>query len=88
LREAVTAMKSKAVLQRLGFLSDLVGRPLPEELRNTFRSAIPKSYRSSFGRAEKREGDIGYVAAWGLYVNARKEDLLTEVPRLKLKEIN
>ena len=88
LREAVTALKSKAVLQRLGFLSDLVGRPLPEELRHAFRSAIPKSYRSSFGRAEKREGDIGYVATWGLYVNARKEDLLTEVPRIKPKEIN
>jgi len=88
LHEAATAMKSKAVLQRLGFLSDLVGRPLAEEMRDAFRSAIPKSYRSNFGRAEKRDGDIGYVAAWGLYVHARKEDLLAEVPRIKSREIH
>jgi hypothetical protein len=26
--------------------------------------------------------DIGYVADWGLFVNARKQDLLADVPRL------
>jgi predicted transcriptional regulator of viral defense system len=82
----VTAMKSKAVAQRLGFLSDLVDRPLPEDVRQKLRDAIPKSCRSHFGRAERREGDIGYVAAWGLYVNARREDLLAEVPRIKPRE--
>ena len=78
-------MKSKAVLQRLGFLSDFVGRPLPEEMRLTFRNAVPKSNRSTFGRAERRRGDISYVAAWGLYVNAKTEDLLSEVPRIQPK---
>jgi hypothetical protein len=39
-----------------------------------------KNYRSHFGRSEQRGGDIGYVAAWGLYVNGRREDLLAEVP--------
>jgi predicted transcriptional regulator of viral defense system len=83
LRDTALSMKSKAILQRLGFVSDLVGRPLPEELRLTFRNAVPKSNRSTFGRAERREGDIGYVAAWGLYVNAKREELLSEVPRIQ-----
>lgn len=83
---AATAMKSKALLQRLGFLSDLVGRPLPDDVRQALRDAVPKSYRSHLGRAERREGDIGYVAAWGLYVHARRDDLLAEVPRIKPKE--
>jgi len=84
--KAAMAMKSKAVLQRLGFLSDLVGRPMPDDVRQKLRDAIPKSYRSHFGRAERREGDVGYVAAWGLHVNARREDLLAEVPRIKPRE--
>jgi predicted transcriptional regulator of viral defense system len=77
------AMKSKAMLQRLGFLTDLVGRPLPDDVRQAVRDAIPKSYRSHFGRAERRGGDVGYVAAWGLYVYAHRDDLLAEVPRIR-----
>lgn len=83
---AATAMKSKAVLQRLGFLSDLVGRPLPDAVRSAMRALVPGSYRSHFGRAEQRDGDIGYVTAWGLLVHARKEDLLAEVPRIRARE--
>ncbi|WP_202975541.1 type IV toxin-antitoxin system AbiEi family antitoxin domain-containing protein [Bradyrhizobium symbiodeficiens] len=56
LRDTVLSMKSKAVFQRLGFLSDLVGRPLADEFRSTLRTAVPKSYRSTFGRTERREG--------------------------------
>src|SRR5580704_13632440 len=47
---AATAMKSKSVLQRLGFVADLVGRPLPDEVRQAIRDAIPKTSRSHFGR--------------------------------------
>jgi predicted transcriptional regulator of viral defense system len=83
---AATAMKSRSVLQRLGFLTDLVGRPLPENARQTLREAIPKTYRSHFGRTERRDGDIGYVAAWGLFVNAEREHLLAEVPRIRSRE--
>ncbi len=83
---AALSMKSKALLQRLGFLSDLVERPLPDGVRNSLRDAIPKSFRSHFGRSERREGDVGYVAAWGLYVHARRDDLLAEVPRIKPRE--
>lgn len=83
LLDAIMAVGSKAVMQRLGFIADLVGRPLPEPQRQALRAAIPGSYRSHFGRAERREGDIGYVAAWGLYANARRADLLAEVPRLR-----
>jgi predicted transcriptional regulator of viral defense system len=83
---AATAIKSKAVLQRLGFVADLVGRPLPHDVHQALADAIPKTYRSHFGRPERREGDIGYVAAWGLFVNARHENLLAEVPRMKTRE--
>jgi predicted transcriptional regulator of viral defense system len=83
---AATAMKSKAVLQRFGFLADVVGRPLPDNVRQTLRDSIPKSYRSHFGRGERHESDIGYVAAWGLFVNARREDLLAEVPRIRQRQ--
>lgn len=84
--EAATAMKSKAVLQRLGFLSDLLGQKLPEPVRSAIRAKIPGSSRSYFGRAEQRDGDIGYVAAWGLFVHAREADLLAEVPRIRGRE--
>jgi predicted transcriptional regulator of viral defense system len=80
---AALAMKSTALLQRLGFLTDLTGRKLPEELRSQVRSAIPNSRRSIFGRRERKDGDIGYVAEWGLFVYARRDDLLAEVPRIK-----
>ena len=85
---AALEMKSKAVLQRLGFLSDLVGRPLPDDVRQKLRDAVPKKYRSHFGRAVRRDGDIGYVAEWGLHVNARREDLLSEVPRIKPRKVH
>jgi predicted transcriptional regulator of viral defense system len=83
LADAAFAMKSTSLLQRLGFLTDLVGRPRPDEFRSRLRDAIPKSTRSIFGRAVRKEGDIGYVAAWGLYVHARKSALLAEVPRVR-----
>ncbi len=83
--EAAKSMQSTSLLQRLGFLTDSVLKPLPEELRLRIRQAIPKSTRSSLGRPERKEGDIGYVSAWGLFVNVRREDLLAEVPRLRTK---
>ena len=80
---AATQMKSTALLQRLGFLTDLVERPLPDALRQRVRLAIPKSRRSTFGRRARKAGNIGYVAEWGLFVHARKTDLLAEVPRIR-----
>ena len=47
------------------------------------RNAIPKSTRSIFGRRDRREDDIGYVADCGLVIYARRNDLLAEVPRIK-----
>lgn len=79
-------MKSTSLLQRLGFITDLVGKPLPEETRKRIRSRIPKSARSHLGRRERRPGDIGYVADWGVFVNAQKESLLAEVPRVRQGE--
>ncbi len=83
LADAALQMKSTALLQRLGFLADLVGWKLPEHVRGRLRSAIAKSARSAFGRGDRREHDIGYVADWGLLVNATRNDLLADVPHLR-----
>ena len=80
---AALAMKSTALLQRLGFLTDLAGRKLPGELRVQVRNAIPKTIRSIFGRRERKDADIGYVAEWGLFVYAGRNDLLAEVPQIR-----
>jgi predicted transcriptional regulator of viral defense system len=82
LLEPAKAMQSQSLLQRLGFLADLVDRPLPDGVRAAIRQAIPKTYRSHFGRPERRDGDVGYVAAWGLFVNARRDDLIADIPRM------
>jgi predicted transcriptional regulator of viral defense system len=76
---AVMELGSKVVMQRLGFLADLVGRPLPPHVCEALRSVIPSTYCSFFGRAERKKGDIGYVSKWGLFVNARETDFLAEV---------
>lgn len=76
-------MKSVSLLQRLGFLTDFVKKPLPDKLRDKIRKKIPKSSRSIFGRPMRKEDDIGYISAWGLIVHARREDLLAEVPQIK-----
>lgn len=51
-------MKFSSMLQRLGFLTDLVERPLNEALRTRLRDAVPKSMRSTFGRRERKDGDV------------------------------
>jgi predicted transcriptional regulator of viral defense system len=83
LLDTALQVKSTSMLQRLGFLTDLVERPLNGDLRTGLRNAVPKSARSTFGRRERRDGDVGYVKAWGLFVHARTRDLLSEVPRIK-----
>jgi predicted transcriptional regulator of viral defense system len=83
LLSAAMQMNSKSLLQRLGFLSDLVERSFKEVLRQQLRAAIHKKARSSFGAHVRRKDDIGYVADWGIFVNARKSDLLSEVPRIR-----
>jgi len=81
--EFALRMKSTALLQRLGFLSDLVGWVWPDALRARLRKAIVPSTRAVFGRAKRQQGDIGFVAAWGLLVHARESELLADVPRIK-----
>jgi predicted transcriptional regulator of viral defense system len=81
LADVAVQMESTALLQRLGFVADLVATGWPEELRARFRSLIAKSARSKFGRVQRKADDVGYVADWGLFVNARKQDLLADVPR-------
>jgi len=81
LLETARRMKSTALLQRLGFLADLAGWSMPPRLRDQLRTAIPKSARATFGRPDRKDGDIGYVADWGLFVHARRDDLLADAPR-------
>jgi predicted transcriptional regulator of viral defense system len=84
--EAAIRFGSKSVMQRLGAISDLVDRPLPDPARQRLRAAIPKSARSRFGRGRPLQDDIGYVAAWGLFIDARREDVLAEVPPAKSRK--
>jgi predicted transcriptional regulator of viral defense system len=79
--QVAVQMQSTALLQRLGFVADLVAAGWAAELRAKLRSLIAKSARSKFGRSERKADDVGYVADWGLFVNARKQDLLADVPR-------
>jgi predicted transcriptional regulator of viral defense system len=83
LSDAATKMESIALLQRLGFLADLTGWNWPGNIRRQIRSAIPKSARSTFGRNERQQGDIGYVADWGIFVNATRQDLLADIPQIQ-----
>lgn len=73
-------MRSQSLLQRLGFLADLVGWDMPPAERGRLREAIVPSARSRFGRKDRRPEDIGYVADWGLLVHASSRDLLADVP--------
>jgi predicted transcriptional regulator of viral defense system len=81
LADAACRMRSTALLQRLGFLADLAAWPMPDGLRDRLRAAIAKSARATFGRPERKDDDIGYVADWGLFVHARRDDLLADAPR-------
>jgi predicted transcriptional regulator of viral defense system len=81
--ETAIRFGSKSLMQRLGAISELLDRPLPAPARQRLRAAIPKSARSRFGRGHPLGGDVGYVAAWGLFIDARRAELLAEVPRAK-----
>jgi hypothetical protein len=76
-------MESAALIRRLGYCTDLVGWKCLEPQRERLHAVIPKSARTVFGRAQRREGDAGYIAPWGLIVPARRSDLLADVPRTK-----
>jgi len=78
-------MKSSALLQRFGYLMDLVGWQVSNELRTQLRKTIPKTTRSLLGNKARSPHDVGYVAEWGLFVHASNQDLLADVPRSPLK---
>jgi predicted transcriptional regulator of viral defense system len=85
LAEVALQIDSTALLQRLGFLSDLVGWKWPSDVRQRILAAIPSTLRTKFGRAERKPGDIGYVAEWGVIVHAAEADLLADVPKPQRK---
>jgi predicted transcriptional regulator of viral defense system len=75
------AMDSTALLQRLGYLMDLVGWRYPDRVRRQLRQRIAPSARAVLGRSERRPGDLGYVPDWGLFVHVAERDLLADIPR-------
>lgn len=72
---------SVSTCQRLGYLLDLTSpsRGHAQAARRRLREFIPLSARSTFGRRSRNEGDVGYVPAWGLLVNAVESDLTSEI---------
>ena len=69
-----------STMQRLGYLLDLVVPGfLSDAGRSLLRNGIPPTARSVLGRAYREPGDVGYVHAWGLLVNASESDLTAEV---------
>ncbi|MEI6107544.1 MAG: type IV toxin-antitoxin system AbiEi family antitoxin [Opitutae bacterium] len=79
--DAALRMKSTSLVQRLGFVMDLVGWNPSPSARAELKSAIAPSARSVFGQEAPGRGDIGYVAEWGLFVRASRSTLLADVPR-------
>jgi predicted transcriptional regulator of viral defense system len=78
--EVALQMKSTSLIQRLGFIMDLVGWPLAHAARAKMQDAIAPSARSVFGRAEAHKRDIGYVAEWALLVHASHTQLVADLP--------
>lgn len=76
-------MKSSALLQRLGFLMDLVGWSPSKDACAKMRAAIGPTARSYLGRVKPKRGDLGYVAKWGLFVHTSGSALLADVPTAK-----
>ena len=80
---AAMAMKSTALLQRLGLLTDLVRKKAAGGIAFAAQERDPQIKTLNLRPARPEDGDIGYVAEWGLFVYARRNDLLAEVPRIK-----
>lgn len=78
---AAMAMKSSALLQRLGYLMDLVGWPITAEQRDQLRRHIRSTARTTLGRKDRGDGDVGYVSDWGLFVHVPQSELLADVPK-------
>jgi predicted transcriptional regulator of viral defense system len=78
---AALAMKSSALLQRLGYLMDLVDWPATAEQRDRLRRNIRPSARATLGRKERNAGDIGYVPDWGLFVHMSQSELTADIPK-------
>jgi len=78
---AALAMKSSALLQRLGYLMDLVGWPITAEQRDQLRRHIRPTARTTLGRKDRSDGDVGYVSDWGLFVHVPQSELLADVPK-------
>ena len=76
----VDLFDSASLVQRLGFILDLVEIEIPNHARDHFKRKIG-STKSSFGSRRPDEKHFGYVSEWGLTVNFTKEALTGDVPR-------
>ncbi|WP_158933186.1 type IV toxin-antitoxin system AbiEi family antitoxin domain-containing protein [Acidisphaera sp. S103] len=77
----VSRIGSISLIQRLGFVCDLVEATVPPPIRDKLRETVKAGYRSHFGPREKVEGVIGFVPDWGISVSLTKQQLLGDVPR-------
>ncbi len=79
-------MSSVSMLQRLGFLLDVVRPDLFDaSQRLILKSKIGSSHRSVFGRKAAEDGDFGYIRDWGLQVNLNSPMFRAETDRFGRK---
>ena len=78
--DTATMFGTVSVCQRLGYLLDAAAPGyLTDPARAKLRGFVPPTARSVLGRLKREERDVGYVADWGLLVNAEEADILSEV---------
>lgn len=85
--EYLARFGSAAVVQRFGFIADLVGAAIPPETHLELKKLIKPNSRSALGEyapdnGEPKSGTIGYVAEWGITVNFSDRELLGDVPHV------
>lgn len=70
--------RSQALVQRLGYLTDLLDLPIAESTRSRLRAGIGKS-TSHLGRPGRWGTSGAYVAAWRIVDNVPRRELLAEI---------
>jgi predicted transcriptional regulator of viral defense system len=85
--EYLARFGSTSVVQRLGFICDLVGVVIPPDARSEMKKMMKPGTRSMLGERVSgapgfRGAPIGYVAEWGITVSFSERELLGDVPKV------
>lgn len=78
LAEYSLRFESQALVQRLGYLIDLLGLPVPEEARDRLLAAVGKS-TPYLGRPRRWGTGGEYDATWRIVDNVPRQELLAEI---------